>query len=297
MELKKPINRDEQLQMLSSHGIVINDEDFARFVLNNVGYYRLTGYALQYRKDTNSSDLFSPVSLEHLYHIYKFDEKLRNVLRRYLEICEVYYRTQIADGFALRECLQPPHNQHYDESNFYRKDVYQRVIAKFNQEKDYYKDGPIVRHHMSKYEGKMPIWVMTELLSFSSLSMLYSAMYDADQECIANNCGTTSRTLTNHLHCLSVLRNKCAHCSRLYNAKLAPPVRLSKTFLIRHPEINNTDLSAYIIMLMQRLPDRSSKTHLLSDITRLIDEESYDIDLSPIGITDDYLDLLIQLSK
>lgn len=297
MELKRPINCDEQIQMLRTHGIVINDESFARLVLNNVGYYRLTGYALQYRKDTNSSDLSSPISLEHLYHIYKFDEKLRSLLRRYLEICEVYYRTQIADGFALRECIQPPHNQHYDEKNFYKKDVYNSVMESFNKERDYYKDGPIVKHHMAKYEGKMPIWVMTELLSFSSLSRLYSAMYNTDKECIAKNCGTTSKTLEKHLHCLSVLRNKCAHCSRLYNAKMTPPVRLSKSFLTKHPEINNTDLSAYIIMLMMRLPDKRSKTNLLSDMTRLINEESYDIDLSQIGMTDKYLDLLVQLSK
>ena len=78
---------------------------------------------------------------------------------------------------------------------------------------------------------------------------------------------------------------------------MTPPVRLSKSFLTKHPEINNTDLSAYIIMLMMRLPDKRSKTNLLSDMTRLINEESYDIDLSQIGMTDKYLDLLVQLSK
>ncbi len=50
-------------------------------------------------------------------------------------------------------------------------------------------------------------------------------------------------------------------------------------------------------MLMMRLPDKRSKTNLLSDMTRLINEESYDIDLSQIGMTDKYLDLLVQLSK
>ena len=38
--------------------------------------------------------------------------------------------------------------------------------------------------------------------------------------------GVGKDTLENHLHCLSVLRNKCAHTARMYNTDFNPPAKL-----------------------------------------------------------------------
>ena len=43
-------------------------------------------------------------------------------------------------------------------------------------------------------------------------------------------------TLENHLHCLSVLRNKCAHAARMYNTDFNPPAKFTSSFLRKHPE-------------------------------------------------------------
>ena len=69
----------------------------------------------------------------------------------------------------------------------------------------------------------MPLWVMVELMSFSNISKLYSSMYISEKETIAQAVGIKYKTLENHLHCLSVLRNKCAHAARLYNTEFNPP--------------------------------------------------------------------------
>ena len=46
-------------------------------------------------------------------------------------------------------------------------------------------------------------------------------------------------TLENHLHCLAVLRNKCAHAARMYNTDFNPPAKFTTSFLRKHPEIKN----------------------------------------------------------
>ena len=56
-------------------------------------------------------------------------------------------------------------------------------------------------------------------------------MYFSDKEAIAEAVGVSRDTLANHLHCLSVLRNKCAHGARLYNTTFNPPAHLTKQFL------------------------------------------------------------------
>lgn len=177
MELKKPLSFEEQLNRLKSHGIIVNDEKKAIEILKYINYYRFTGYALQFRKNPQESDYMDGTTFESVYHLYIVDERLRDLFRMYIEKAEVYYRTQIAYGFSISKCVDSPYDQHYCEDNFFNKQGYREVIDSFNREKNYYKDSLIVKHHKNKYDSKMPLWVMVELMSFSNLSKLYSAMY------------------------------------------------------------------------------------------------------------------------
>lgn len=127
MDLKKPLTFDEQLDKLVSHGIVITDREKAKDILKRINYYRLTGYALQFRRNPSDSNYIEGTTFETVYHIYKVDEILRDIFRRYIEKAEVYYRTQIAYGFAIAKCTEAPYDQHYDENNFYNKKVIKKL--------------------------------------------------------------------------------------------------------------------------------------------------------------------------
>ena len=100
----------------------------------------------------------------------------------------------------MAKCTKPPHSQHYDKENFYNKIGYEEVMSSFDKEKNYYKDSLIVKHHKKKYNGKLPLWVMVELMSFSNLSKFYSAMYYSEKDLIAASIGTGRNMLENHLH-------------------------------------------------------------------------------------------------
>lgn len=251
MDLKKPLTFDEQLDKLAAHGMIITDREKAKDILKRVNYYRFTGYALQFRQDPSSSDYIAGTTFETVYHLYKVDEILRDTFRRYIEKAEVYYRTQIAYGFSIAKCTETPYEQHYDENNFYNKKGYREVMENFSREKNYYKDSLIVKHHKMKYSSKMPLWVIVELMSFSNMSKLYSSMYYSEKDAIAHMVGVGRDTLENHLHCLSVLRNKCAHAARMYNTDFNPPAKFTTSFLRKHPEIKNNSLFAYTLVLLK----------------------------------------------
>ena len=140
MELKTPCSYDGQIEKLKSHGMSIANEEDAKVVLSKINYYRLTGYSLQFRKSENDSDFISNTSFDKIHKIYKFDERLRNTLRRYIEITEVFYRTQISYGFSMSKCVDSPHDQHYDENNYYKKDGYKGVMDNFQREKKHYQN-------------------------------------------------------------------------------------------------------------------------------------------------------------
>lgn len=292
MDLKEPLTFEEQIQKLKDHGMIVADEEKALQVLKETNYYRFTGYALQFRINPQESTYVKGTTFDNVYNIYLMDERLRDLFRMYIEKAEVYYRTQIAYGFSTIKCTEPPYDQHYDENNFYNKSGYQEVLDNFRREKNYYKDSLIVKHHKTKYSSKMSLWVMVELMSFSNLSKLYSSMYISEKDKIAQAVGIGWGTLENHLHCLAVLRNKCAHAARLYNSDFNPPAKFTTSFLRAHPDIRNNSLFAYVLVLLKRLPDSNSKRDFVDAVQIVIDKYEDDIDMKLIGFPNDYLNIL-----
>lgn len=291
--LKRPLSIDEQINKLKSHGMVISDELNVKAFLNKVSYYRFMGYLLQFRNNIEHGQLSQETNFELCCKIYKFDCELRNLLRRYIEIVEVFYRNRIAYCFAMKKCTIAPYMQHYDEKNYYNKAGFNEVMQTFGRQEGYYKDSPIVKHHKNKYDGRYPLWVMTELMSLSNLSKLYSSMYLSDKQDVADIIrGKSVITLENHLHCISVMRNKCAHAARLYNTHFYPPVHFGKKFLRKYSEVKNDSLFAYLLCILKCLNDDINQENFIKDIVGLLERYRDVIDMNLLGIPDDYVKIL-----
>ncbi|WP_026513625.1 Abi family protein [Butyrivibrio sp. LB2008] len=56
---------------------------------------------MQFRKSPSSSELASKHSLSEIHRLYDFDSRFRSLIRHYIEINEVYYKTHISNEFAL----------------------------------------------------------------------------------------------------------------------------------------------------------------------------------------------------
>ena len=50
-KIKEPKSFEEQIEILKQRGMAIENEEFAKFVLSNVNYYRLTAYLLNFKTD------------------------------------------------------------------------------------------------------------------------------------------------------------------------------------------------------------------------------------------------------
>lgn len=292
MELKKPLSYKNQISRLIESGMRVDDSEKARRILSEVNYYRFIGYALQFRKDPGKSIYTPGTCFDDVYNIYVFDAKLRNILKPYLERVELLFRTRIAYGFSMSKCQKPPHDAHYLECNFYNKEGYRRIIKSLKREEEYNKDLLVVKHHKEKYDDKMPLWVLVELMSFSNLSKLYSAMYKTEQEVIAYSVKTKPLILANHLHCLSILRNKCAHGARLYDIKFSPPVKLGKSTLLKNKGLLNDTFFAYLIALIRRLPSHSDKKILVEEFLDLVSHYDDCIELKRLGCMNGYENVL-----
>ena len=83
MKLKKARTYDDQIGILKSRGLIIDNEEFAKSILKNIGYYKLSGfYKFFYKdiKDNTEREFKDGIKFEDIYNLYLLDKELRNLL-------------------------------------------------------------------------------------------------------------------------------------------------------------------------------------------------------------------------
>ena len=248
---KRWLSIDDQIVLLRDRGMHIVDAEDAAHLLSTVGYYRLSGYWYPYRKHDPSrpgrrlSQFYEGTELTEVEALYTFDRKLKLVLLSGIERIEVALRARI--GHVLGEhgplCYKSPSSFRPSFNHSKWLDTIQGRVGRARGRDDF------IDHHDEHYDGKIPIWVLTDVLDFTDLSILYSGMNSADQRAVADWFHVTMRPgasksargrwtknppLANWLEHLTVVRNVCAHHSRLWNRQL-PPVGTSAR--IRHLDV------------------------------------------------------------
>ncbi|MCI6157766.1 MAG: Abi family protein [Peptoniphilaceae bacterium] len=229
MELKPALNYDDQIRKLrNEHNLSISDDEFAKEILRKVNYYRLSGYGIGLKKFNNKEYYKDSVTIEHLFKLYCFDSQFKNNLMRTIEQIEIELRTQIAYHLSVKygpDVLMNAKNFIY-KVNKEGQTIYSIINENLNKEIKRQRNKPFVKHHIKKYDGKFPIWVSVELMTFGTLSSLLSILKDEDQKEISNYYNTDPKYLKNWILCLVEVRNICAHYTRLYNMPLKENPRL-----------------------------------------------------------------------
>ena len=305
LELKKPIIIDDQVEKLKEHKLIIEKRSEVKRFITWTGYYRFTGYMLQFRTNENGGALNPKygVTFDDIKTIYEFDSELRDFLLHYLGIVEVYFRAVIAYEASRSLCERPPHTQHYCRDKYKKKDEFDDILKKIEDRLQRYGDKAVKAHHDKKYEGKYPLWVWVDLMSFSTLSKYYSCLNDYTQGKIRKRLNETGAgVIEENMHSLSVLRNSCAHAGRLYNNTLNPPPHFSPGELDRKDLVINK-VFAFVLTIVKYLPTIEMQNSfiegfdaLIKKYRAMISDEKFDLH-EAIGLTDDYLDWLTKNKK
>lgn len=248
MFIKKPKTYDQQIAILKNKNIVIIDETSAKTFLNHVNYYRFSGYFLPFQINGQGS-LFSNITFDRLQAIYEFDEQLRNLVAGAVDEIEVYLRAQLAYYHAHKYGEEG----YMDACNYNKKHDHNAFSKRIHACIKENARTPVVMHHINKYNGHFPIWVIIEFFFFGTLSNFYRGMKNKDKATIAANLyGVNYQTLDSWMRCLNDLRNKCAHYSRLYYwiFSAIPKMPTSEKY------IPTRRLFAQIYMLKLMYPDR-----------------------------------------
>lgn len=185
MALKPALTYDQQIaKLVNGHHLKISNIEFAKEILKKVNYYRLSGYGVGLKNVDNKEYYQDTVTIEQLFNLYCFDSQFKNNLMRTIEQIEIELRTQIAYYLSIKygpEVLMSETNFIY-KTNKQGQSIYSILIKRLNKEIERQKNKPFVKHHIEKYNSQFPIWVSVELMSFGSLSSLFSILKTEDKK-------------------------------------------------------------------------------------------------------------------
>lgn len=226
---KKAFSLTQQIDQLKSRGLVIDDDIKAEAFLTNVSYYRLEGYWWPLQSD-KVNHIFKPGSnFQAVVDIYEFDQKLRLLLFDAIEKIEICFRTRLI--YQLSHAYGP---WWFETSRLFKDtDKFKENLSLIDKELRKSREVFILEHNRKyKTPERPPSWKTLEILSFGHLSKIYTNLDNIpEKEDIAKSLSfPNSIFLESWLDSISLLRNLCAHHSRIWNRNLPRSPRIPKYF-------------------------------------------------------------------
>jgi len=290
---KPPLGRQKLIDLMIARGLslpTIEHQSRARDAISRIGYYRLTGYMPIFQvggHGPNKHDFLQGVTLEQILSLYSFDTQVRAHLSTGLELIEVAFRTSICDHM----CRSTQNSHWMLDSNNFRERTHSRNLEEF-------KDAALstgtksdsITNYFNKYDDPFlpPAWVLRESISFGTWSRLYNDLEAKDQKSVSDDWlypGTKDRIdhtlLIKWIRALVILRNTCAHHSRVTNRTFSFPPEASKHAAVKQlfNEIE-TDLRTLIAIISILIKIVKPKSVWLRQLNILFETHSRSVDVA-----------------
>lgn len=272
--MKKALSLQAQIKRLEERGIIVQDEEKAKEILFDIGYYRLGFYTFPFEKTytrlSNRTHEFREGTLfESIVQLYYFDYDLRKLLLSALTRIEVNIRTRITYMGSM----------YYDEDPFWFVSplaVDDNYIQSFaNKVYKTIKDSPaIVRHHQKYPEDTYaPAWKTLEFMTMGNIVSLYNHLNDRNlKRQIANEFNCTIGIFVNYLETIRVARNTCAHGAYLYNLHLPRGIKNGPAGNISGSDRHNVNGIIKIVLYLLGCISHNRETELRQDLRALFAE-------------------------
>ncbi len=285
-------NLDQQIEILESRNLVINDKEKAKEILLKENYFFLNGYRHMFLDGEKSKNFLPGTTFEELYATFTFDRNIRNIMFKYLLIVEnniksiISYQLSKKYGFKEKNYLDP---KNFTQDSLKSRHVYDILNKMKRQIRVNGKQHTATLHYLSNY-GYIPMWILVKVLSFGIIAELYSILKLEDQASIANLYNLDSEVLSDYLYLLANFRNLCAHEDILYDHRTQREIPDNKYHYMlniekkdNHYMYGKNDLFAVVIMLKQLLTDKEF-SNFISEIGYEIDLLDGKIDIVPLNL-------------
>lgn len=271
---RKAITLDEQIALLRSRNMTISNEDKAKEILFDVGYFRMGFYWFPFEqtypeKHHRTHQFKDGTDFDSAVKLYYFDFNLRNILLKPLSRIEIAFRTKVAYLVSNHYVNSP--TWFVDTSVVNRKQAasFERKVYRQILEKT-----PLIAlHHRHHINDKFaPAWKTLEFMTLGELVNLFKSLKDEELKLeIANQFGIKKLvTFENYLDIIKNLRNTCAHGNVLYDFTPEKSIRKGPAMKKGIGENQNLNGALRVALYMMRQVSENRYNDMLTDIDRLI---------------------------
>ncbi len=268
MKKKGFLTYDEQIAFLKEKNLKIQNEEYAKKMLFEIGYFPLINGYKEVYKNLITNQFQDGVTFEEIYELYRFDNDLRSIFIKYILIVERNIKSSLSYHF----CLTYGDTQtdyldigHYDYSGK-KKIVIQNMVKIMKGQLRNDSDYVYIRHYMVKYKY-VPLWVLLNVMTIGQLSKMYSCQKGRVQIRVCQDFGSIKiNEMTKMLAVMTKFRNVCAHNDRLFNFRTKDALcdmkiheRLSLEKQSGRYMCGKNDLFAQVIILKLLLPEDEFK--------------------------------------
>lgn len=271
---------DEQIDILKSKGLIIDDIDYAKDILLRENYFFISGYRHLFLKSAKDRMFIPGTNFRELYALFNFDRQIRNIIFKNLLIIENNAKSIFS--YVLSRKYGIKEKNYLNPANFNRsQDKVKQVNDLLKKMKRQIRVNGVqhtaTEHYMNNY-GYVPLWILVKVLSFGIVSELFTILKPEDQKEIAEIYGVSVEQLLVYLPILANFRNLCAHEDIIYEHKTHKIIDDTKYHsLLNIPKqdgeyiYGKEDLFALIIILKFMLRE--------DDFTLLINEFAYEVNI------------------
>ena len=276
---------DKQIENLKNIGLIVENEEYAKKILNDISYFRLIkAYSLNLK--SKNGKYCKKVTFEQIVELYLFNANFRQVIFPEIEKVEINVRCRIANYFAEKYgvlgYLEADNFVNAEYHKMFQDDIEEEIRRNFK--------APFVKNFHDNYEGgNLPIYALVEILSFGTLSKFYKNMKNQDKKAIAKLFGVGYTYFESWLESISYVRNICAHYGRLYNAKLSKTPILYKEY--SEAGIGNNRIFG-VLLCLKHLLKGDDHWNLFVDKIELLFDKYESVDIKTMGFTEKWKELL-----
>lgn len=282
---QQAMNVEEQIENLKSLGLTINDEQYAKKILNDISYFRLIkAFSLGLKHKTGRYK--ENVVFTDIVELYLFNSNVRQLIFSIMEMVEINVRCRIGNYFSKKYGVLG----YYEKNNFRDENYHNIFIGIIEKEIKKNEQSPFVKNFQNNYEGgEIPLFALLEILSFGTLAKFFKNLKNEDKKAIATEFGMKYTYLESWLANFSHVRNVCAHYGRLYNISLK--IKPKMYYEDKISENINETLFGTLLCLKRLIGKEKQWKDFISDLDKLF-KKNKKIDISKMGFPKNWKSML-----
>lgn len=296
---------NEQVSLIIEKGIEIKDKDYAKEMLQQIGYFPLIGGYKHLFKIPTTNKYKAGTTIEEIICLYKFDTDLRELFFKYLLEIERYMRSLMSYYFTqYYGVLQ---KQYLDIKNYNDTKRNHATILKLIatlKRAITTTDYTYINYYRKTYRN-IPLWVLINILTFGNISKMFQVLPQSLKSQVSKNFRQLNqRQMDQFLSVLTKYRNVCAHGERLFTYKTTDSIadtplhkKLSLPYSGNQYIKGKQDLFAVVIAFKYLLPENDFiefKRKLTKEINRANKEIKHITEtdlLDAMGFPENWMDI------